>query len=334
MKTLSALLGSTLLIAAGTVPARAVDPYVAVQTVAAVISAISGVASGLGTANWEKDAAGKLNQIIQQNDQILSELQELKVFIPETLKSSFNTEIAYRAESLTRHFDLYMVSKSPDTEQIKALKPQIEQLAYNVTLRGPSVYQSAVALTVLELAVVNVVGNTDPAVTSKFRSDMLQDMKRWMGNDAGMFGFRIEEETKAVEADLAKLKAIPQGNVEIYSQRTTFDIGGNPEHPHHGFCNLAMRANVQIDPNSFTSTVTYGGIGGDCNGHGWEQWKIDEVIGQKRNTVAGIVNDLKLHKTKLDELTKHRDSLAQMVTDIENAPLPSPKAELNKRRRT
>jgi flagellar basal body rod protein FlgF len=79
---------------------------------------------------------------------------------------------------------------------------------------------------------------------------------------------------------------------------------------------MTMNSNVSINDDALTFGVAYTGKGGDCQ-LGWEDKIIQSVVAGKQAAIAAVIDDIKAHQAKLDELKKHSDSLTKMIGEIE-----------------
>lgn len=296
-------------------PAQAVDPYTAVQTIAAVIGLIAGIASGIANAQWEAQASGKLDTIITQNATIIGQLRDLRVFVPQALDVAFKQEVAIKITAFTTLFDQYMKDPNPTPQKFRAMELPLALTSYDVIQRGPSVYLSAAAATTLTLAVFKMDGSISQGERDFFLNTMLTTMRQWASNNDGMFGGAIISQTTERDQHRHNLSSIPRGDVIIHSAQSTMQVitgMGTQNFP----CTLNMHADVIIDEANLRQSVTVSKVEG-CDTGSYDDRTKQIYAGAYSQRIQGEIDAIKGAQSRIDALSAHEGALKQLISDFE-----------------
>lgn len=293
------------------------DPLSAAAAIAGILSAIKGVFDANATAQWQNEAAGKLNVIIKQNAAIISDLEQLPLLFAADLQDAFNREVEIQAISLNNDFDQYMSGALPDFGQIKSIRTPAELLANNIIQRGPCVYQSAGTVTVLVLAIHKIL-KVDVNETQSLINIVLSQMNAWSGNDNGMFGKAISDTSSILQQTSDSLAHEPRGTVTIYSEQVEVVLPGGPGgRGIHMHPILKVIADISIDDINCTFSVS------NARSTWFDTTRFnDDVVAAKAldvtNRLQNEVNMIKNLRSKLNELQNHLEALQKIIASLKS----------------
>jgi hypothetical protein len=294
------------------------DPYTAVQVIAGVISALNGISGAASEDRWEKEASGKLDFIIQQNGEILTQLRDLGILFPQLLDQKFNQEEGLQATALSRRFDLYMSSRPPNIAGIRGMESSVEQVAYDLAGRGPAVYEAFDASAVLGLAVYKMAGNVSDKQRARFGADMLNQMQVWAGTQPGMFGDAIAKTQAALADAQSALAQIPSGNdVVIATQNSVVCVTTGSHHGPCVPCPLSLHANVTVDAGHFTESVTPTRTTGPgpCSALSFSGDAAGNAARAYSARIQVELDQIKAQGSRLQQLQGYEAALTQMIVD-------------------
>jgi len=298
-------------------PVLAQDPvsaWTVAQTIAGVISVIVGWSSGVSQDAWQKSASNKLNLIIAQNESILAQLKDLGIQFPQQLEEKFDEEAGYQAKALANEFDLLMSARPLNVNAIRQMEPAVQQLAYNLSARGPAVFEAQDAMAVLGLAIYKVDGTISPPQRARFYSDMVNEMTVWAGADPGMFGATITSTQTDLTNDQHALDGLPKGSgVVLYSVNDTSCPSGL-KHPSCKVCTLRLHADVAVDETQYTISITSPRSDG-CAEDFFDDDTVKTVVGTLTATYQTDLARLKNDRARLAQLQGYEAELTQMIAD-------------------
>jgi hypothetical protein len=294
------------------------DPWTIAETIGTIIGAIAGVASGLMTAAWQGSTTADLNLIINQNEQILAELKQLPLLFAADLEQFFDTQVTDQGEAMINLFNEYMAGKDPDVTQIAALRPEADQLAFNLGTRGPCVYQAANSVTTVALAIHNVL-SIESSETRDFLTQMITYMTAWAGIGPGMFGDAINKTTVTLGEQEVFLAGEPRGEVVIYSgqfQYSPTGVGGGGKHL---LVTLTATATITIDDQQLTFSITNAHQSSFGGGLTLNQSIIDGAVSDRRARIQAEINAIKPTRGNLATLQAHQGALQKMTEAFQSA---------------
>ena len=293
------------------------DPETLEGLFVTIAGGIQSLLSNNATQKWQQATSDQLNEIIQQNAQILTELQNLELQIPADLVAAFDEEITHQSNALIADFTQDMAQNPPDLASVTTLNPQAQTLANNIADRGPCVYQAAGAATLLVLAIYKVL-NVTLANQKPFIDAMIAAMTNWASNSPGMFGDAINKAQSTLAQKKAVLAAEPRGQVSIDLIPTEVDIGGQGARPLPPInITLQVMATVTIDDNALTGTVTNAFSTTAPGGTHIDQGTINAAVTSWQQRIQAEISAIEFPQSNLTILQQHKAALQEMIAGLQ-----------------
>ncbi|MGY8666176.1 hypothetical protein Q3C01_28025 [Bradyrhizobium sp. UFLA05-109] len=300
----------------------AVEPTTVIAVIGGVIKAVQGFSANKNSAEWEASASGKLDQIIEQNKQIIADIRDLRLFVPEALETQYKNQLAKQANSYVNRFQVYVQNPYPSPKLMLDLREDAEKLSLLFIEEGPSVYPATAAATTLTLAIYAKSGNVTKEERKAFLDKMLAKMEVWAGDTPGNFGYAIAQERKTINDYRTKLASFARGpEVELHTARS--NMSGGMIMP-SGFerrfpCTLVLYGAVNIDDQKLTQSVNATGSRGCGAGDRWDDKTSQDFANARANQIQSVLDNIKTAQDRLRTIEHYRkDLLLIMATFKDN----------------
>lgn len=306
-------------------PAAAQDPGTTlviigqvVKITGDVIKTVDALSADRSSDKWQKEVSDQLNRVINQNNEILSEIRSLKVFIPSAIGQKLHEEAVKNAVSLSNRLGVYMADSPPRRKLIQEMRGSTEQVTFNLFQDDPSYYQAADAAAILTLGVYKASGDVTKPEKRAFIRVVTNKMQEWASTAPGMFGAVAQEQGAIAAQKMKELHRFQTGTVMIFQAPASYEEGIRPNgFPHLMHCTLKELVTVSIDFKNLSQSVGQpddDGCGKEASfDHGEDESRRSERIRQ----IQGVIDAIKNAQAQERTAQEHSRALHRMISDLQ-----------------
>jgi hypothetical protein len=238
--------------------ALAIDPVTVATTAAAVVGAVDSFFSNKATKDWQKEVGGKLDTLIAQNTEILANIKQLGIEIPEMLETQYRKELSIQGQALAQQFDNRMHSsqRTDRKKLVSEISEEVEFLSYQMLDVGPATFQSAYAAGILNIASYEEI-EIKKARRNSYLKTAIGKFESWDTDSEGNILFALNLAKKDFEQKLTAFNALGGGRKKIATHVSKYFVPKTPDSPRELLhCSDDVFATIEVNDSDFTFSVS------------------------------------------------------------------------------